>query len=87
MPELHYRGVRGRRFDTIKHDRATFDRVVAQRHRDESRTFYDVVGVDGSDVTLLKVRQDDFTHQRQSTAKGAGDRRKCRLLVSSCWTV
>ena len=44
----------------IKHDRATFDGVVAQRHRDESQTFYDVVGVDGSDVTLLKVAAEDL---------------------------
>ena len=72
----------------IKHDRATFDGVVAQRHRDESQTFYDVVGVDGSDVTLLKVlRRRPLPNKRQFAAEGAGDRRKCRLLVSSCWTV
>ena len=53
---------------SIKHDRATFDGVVAQRHRDESQTLYDVVGVDGSDVTLLKVRRDDLSpHKRQFT--------------------
>ena len=34
--------------------------MVAQRHRDENQTFYDVVGVDGSDVTLLKVRREDL---------------------------
>ena len=39
---------------SIKHDRATFDGVIAQRHRDENQTFYDVVGVDGSDLTSVK---------------------------------
>ena len=45
---------------SIKHDRSTFDGVVAQRHRDNDQTTYDVVGVDGSDVTLLKVRREDL---------------------------
>ena len=50
----------------IKHDRSTFDGVIAQRHRDENQTFYDVVGVDGSDVTLLKVRREDLAPTKEN---------------------